>query len=40
MGWSDVVYASAGSYFLKTCGLISSCLISAFHNCRQDSGEP
>jgi hypothetical protein len=28
------------SYFLKTCGLMSACLINAFHNCRQDSGEP
>ena len=30
----------ANSYFLKTCGLMLSCLINAFHNCRQDSGEP
>ena len=40
MRWSGDFRASAGPYFLKTCGLTSSCLINAFHNCLHDSGEP
>lgn len=40
VNWRDMISAWDKCYFLKTWGLTSLCLISAFHNCRQDSGEP